>query len=683
MELIDLTTETLIDYVVGTVDTGAGPHGCKISKDNLAAVLGLGSSSSYGVIASPAAIEATSIKAGVKKLTVLSSNGVFGEGVIDWIRVPSEPLHPYKRRSLDRYLADGSEDTDDGGWWSISMPNWEVSAEAIGFIRGSANKAANMAAFVVYQQYLQYLADSVDSNGGETIKVVWAPGNYWFSTLQVKWRIWWEGSTAGFAGIGASTKFIFEAKKGGIVLNRHNTLGPLVTASDSAGADGSIIRGIYIEQDEVGNKAFIPYAFGIWVKVRAEIIDCGFNSWGNASIAVFAASDSDDALGNANGYRIINCTVVNSPAPALWCWGADANAGESRALDAVNCPFAIKDDSFLGSVHYNPQWAGFGYDLIANWNISPHVIKNNFLYIIRRDGSGQDDAQLAGAHINPPSGDATHNDWWVCIGDDAYEDDENLSTAEWGRVQDDDGLVYDAQPGQYANMWTTKPTSSATVWGTGSAPTPGVNYIQWGTASAMINKTGDWADAPFNIGPYAFAGAYHLVGAWPQLIQPYQEGETACCHVIGNTSEVQGGNLSYGPDSEPRFRRRKLGLVLPSGKVLVPGNFEDPLEYEAGDIALMGGVYDSDGFYGNQATVSGLGSVVKTSTIAIYHSRVPTYPPDTLANYTAKGYYPDAGARGFITDSNATLAAGLGNIVDDGGANGVPVYGDGTNWRIG
>lgn len=41
------------------------------------------------------------------------------------------------------------------------------------------------------------------------------------------------------------------------------------------------------------------------------------------------------------------------------------------------------------------------------------------------------------------------------------------------------------------------------------------------------------------------------------------------------------------------------------------------------------------------------------------------------------------GARDFVTDSNATLVAGLGNIVAGAGANKVPVYDDGTNWRIG
>lgn len=39
-----------------------------------------------------------------------------------------------------------------------------------------------------------------------------------------------------------------------------------------------------------------------------------------------------------------------------------------------------------------------------------------------------------------------------------------------------------------------------------------------------------------------------------------------------------------------------------------------------------------------------------------------------------------AGARGFVTDANATTFA---SIVAGGGSNGVPVYHDGTNWRVG
>lgn len=53
--------------------------------------------------------------------------------------------------------------------------------------------------------------------------------------------------------------------------------------------------------------------------------------------------------------------------------------------------------------------------------------------------------------------------------------------------------------------------------------------------------------------------------------------------------------------------------------------------------------------------------------------------PTTVAGLTAPAAGL-AGAKWFVTDANATTFA---SIVAGGGANGVPVYCDGTNWRIG
>lgn len=41
------------------------------------------------------------------------------------------------------------------------------------------------------------------------------------------------------------------------------------------------------------------------------------------------------------------------------------------------------------------------------------------------------------------------------------------------------------------------------------------------------------------------------------------------------------------------------------------------------------------------------------------------------------------GARSFVTDATQAMTAGIGAVVAGGGANAVPVYYDGTNWRIG
>jgi len=58
-----------------------------------------------------------------------------------------------------------------------------------------------------------------------------------------------------------------------------------------------------------------------------------------------------------------------------------------------------------------------------------------------------------------------------------------------------------------------------------------------------------------------------------------------------------------------------------------------------------------------------------------------TMPVYTVATLPAAAGL--AGARSHVSDSNAALAAGHGNVVAAGGANFVPVYSDGTNWRIG
>ncbi len=59
-----------------------------------------------------------------------------------------------------------------------------------------------------------------------------------------------------------------------------------------------------------------------------------------------------------------------------------------------------------------------------------------------------------------------------------------------------------------------------------------------------------------------------------------------------------------------------------------------------------------------------------------------TTRPRTVAQLPAAGT-AGAGARAFVTDSNVAASGNFGAVVAGSGANGVPVYSDGTNWRIG
>ena len=58
-----------------------------------------------------------------------------------------------------------------------------------------------------------------------------------------------------------------------------------------------------------------------------------------------------------------------------------------------------------------------------------------------------------------------------------------------------------------------------------------------------------------------------------------------------------------------------------------------------------------------------------------------TFTPVTVAQLPPVA--GNAGMRTTVSDSNAALTAGIGAVVAAGGANIVPVFCDGTNWRIG
>jgi hypothetical protein len=62
-----------------------------------------------------------------------------------------------------------------------------------------------------------------------------------------------------------------------------------------------------------------------------------------------------------------------------------------------------------------------------------------------------------------------------------------------------------------------------------------------------------------------------------------------------------------------------------------------------------------------------------------FYARTHALTVGTLSAAATAG----AGSRAFVTDSNVVAAGNFGNVVAGGGANGVPVYSDGTNWRIG
>lgn len=148
-------------------------------------------------------------------------------------------------------------------------------------------------------------------------------------------------------------------------------------------------------------------------------------------------------------------------------------------------------------------------------------------------------------------------------------------------------------------------------------------------------------------------------------LQPADGDLTALSNLTGtNTIYYRSGVDTWSPvtmGSNMTFSNGALTSGIPSGAtntvLLTDGSGNTRYDYNITNPGAH--------------TMSNGGLVVQGSVVSA---------PVAVAALPAAG---NTGARGFVTDSTATLAAGMGNIVAGGGSNHVPVYDDGTHWRIG
>ena len=158
-----------------------------------------------------------------------------------------------------------------------------------------------------------------------------------------------------------------------------------------------------------------------------------------------------------------------------------------------------------------------------------------------------------------------------------------------------------------------------------------------------------------NIGPAA--PAMVLGGATPAYI----------LHDKGDSTDLKGAGifLSGGQLS--------LRFIKDDNSTLIPLTF-------ARSGVNLGNAQFATNVVGSVDNSFTLGSTsFRWSTIHTFYARTHGLTVAALATAATAG----AGARAFVTDSSVVAAGNFGNVVAGGGANGVPVYSDGTNWRIG
>ncbi len=194
-----------------------------------------------------------------------------------------------------------------------------------------------------------------------------------------------------------------------------------------------------------------------------------------------------------------------------------------------------------------------------------------------------------------------------------------------------------------------------------------------------------------------YAGGHFTVG---------QPTTFSFCTIVGSEAMVQ--NISGNDNTLVGYRAghvltagQNVGIGFQALRQQTTATVNVAVGYRAGTSATTGG---GNVFLGADAGNSGSQRAGSFNTIAIGYQVITTKDNQCVIGnsamteinlpgvqrgkaYTLAGLLAvltasaaGAGARSFVTDANATTFA---SVVAGGGSNGVPVYSDGTDWRIG
>lgn len=157
------------------------------------------------------------------------------------------------------------------------------------------------------------------------------------------------------------------------------------------------------------------------------------------------------------------------------------------------------------------------------------------------------------------------------------------------------------------------------------------------------------------------------------------QGNTAFSGFISlSDADSSGGMLRFGNDNDLQIYHNGSDSYIDdagTGNLNLRGANLNLQKYTGETFIACVADGSVNIYHDNVAVVTTLANGVNFSGV-IQHT---AYPFSILSSVSPVA----AGMRSFVTDSNQSLASHHGDIVAGGGANFVPVYYDGTNWRIG
>ena len=225
--------------------------------------------------------------------------------------------------------------------------------------------------------------------------------------------------------------------------------------------------------------------------------------------------------------------------------------------------------------------------------------------------------------------------------------------------------------------------NTALGYAAADAVTTGSNHVAVGfeaLSGGTVTTDESIVAVGYRSGQYATAGENTFVG-----------GETGL-RVTGSEN-VAVGHRALFTAVTTSTGTRNTAVGANSGSTITSGTLNTHVGYQAGlsnstgdQNVTLGVLAGFNIFTGSNNVALGYNagasstSVSNEITIGNSNHNVVRFPGTTTVSGLPSASTVGAGARSFVTDATATTFA---SIVAGGGSTGVPVYSDGTNWRIG
>jgi hypothetical protein len=172
-----------------------------------------------------------------------------GVGGLKVRRVTSEPSHPWKFRSTDRYLPDGSISSVNGGWWEGYAPDGWVNPMQFGALAVGNSGNDDFPAISDMLEYCTYTAVAQGGFSGSAVSIYWPAGLYYSSaTIEPTCGVRIRGAINHAVSNEFETKINFPLNTPGMILDYPCDIDGISLVSPDPGAPDNTIHGIEIRK---------------------------------------------------------------------------------------------------------------------------------------------------------------------------------------------------------------------------------------------------------------------------------------------------------------------------------------------------------------------------------------------------------------------------------------------------